>query len=338
MRSEIVDAANVVFAKVLEALERDRLERASNLVEEARRRLGERGGDPLPPFERLVDYSGPTFLGFLDERLSERCRRYNLNLYLPPIAKRLGEPDFAVRRYSGDEVIRRLRSTFARFPDPPTPFQWKIFEAMLCAAKALIYGQEYDSDPNWVLERNGWSEDNDIVAVLTGRKTGKTTGLAMAHLAFMMVIRGYRSVNASRTLEQSMIVVDLANQLAPMHPMIKELGMRIEPARARRIAISSPTEGWTSTLEAVCGEGNVRTLSKLQTFFFLFFCAAASVSHYPKVREAASRISSSVGRSASAVVAAPDRECLRHAVASASCMHEYSFCGCTKPALLKVDW
>jgi hypothetical protein len=78
--------------------------------------------------------------------------------------------------------------------------------------------------------------------VLTGRKTGKSTALAMAHLAFMFVICGYRGVNASRTLEQAMIILDLARQLIRCHPDLKALGMRFAQVRARYMSIVGPDD------------------------------------------------------------------------------------------------
>ncbi len=114
-----------------------------------------------------------------------------------------------------------------------------------------------------MLERNGWIEDNDLVAVLTGRKTGKSTGLSMSHLAFMMVIQGYRGCNASRTVEQAIIIVDLGRQLVVRHPDLRAQGMRIDQSRARYLSIKK-TNNTISSLE-------VRFITYFIIFFY-FFC------------------------------------------------------------------
>ena len=125
-----------------------------------------------------------------------------------------------------------------------------------------------------MLERNGWIEDNDLVAVLTGRKTGKSTGLSMSHLAFMMVIQGYRGCNASRTVEQAIIIVDLGRQLVVRHPDLRAQGMRIDQSRARYLSIKK-TNNTISSLECKCGDGNVSV--SLIFLSFVFFSSERSV-------------------------------------------------------------
>ncbi len=141
LRSEIQKLARAEFHEALAELDRARELRASKLVEEAKRRAGERGGGPLPKFSNLVDYSS-SYAKTYESYLSKKCKHYNDMRYIPACEHSFGDPAYQLRGFSGDEVLRALRSVFGRFPDAPTPFQWKVFEAMLCAAKALIYGQE----------------------------------------------------------------------------------------------------------------------------------------------------------------------------------------------------
>jgi hypothetical protein len=279
MRQAIRDFTNNKIQTALRELELGRQRRATQLLADVAQRANEKTGAPLPPFACLLDYT-KSYGGQFRTYANRLCEQYRRAFFLPSIYSVLAEPDVRMSGTTGDEVLRTLRHVYASFPEPPTPFQWKIFEAMCCAASALIYGQEKSQDPNWVLERNNWVEDDGIVGILTGRKTGKSTALAMCHLTFMMVIRGYRGVNASRTLEQAVIIIDLARQLVRRHPHMKLAGLRVEQVRQRFLSIVSADGSWSSSLEAKCGDGAVRRKKKKISLFVCLFSLGRTGKYY----------------------------------------------------------
>ncbi len=94
----------------------------------------------------------------------------------------------------------------------------------------------------YVNDRNGWRFTDGVVGVLTGRKTGKSTGLAMICIAYMFVISGFRGAVASRTLEQAKIIVKTVQQLVKRHPWFKQHGFRVGQMRATYVSIIGPDD------------------------------------------------------------------------------------------------
>jgi hypothetical protein len=240
MKDQVRMAVGSSFRQAFVAMRKKREVQASELLQE-KLEQHERPADQAQSHERLLDYAHSFAAGMV--RVAKTfATRFNNMRRMPTVPESFAEPAYQLRAQGGDEVLRQLRSVFSRFPDKPTKFQWMIFDATCCAAKALIYGEEYFGDPNWVLERNGWSDDNDIAAVLTGRKTGKSTGLAMTALSFMFVIPGFRGVVGSRTLEQALIIPDLAKQLISRHPDFQGMGLEVRDMRARYFSIGPASD------------------------------------------------------------------------------------------------
>ena len=69
--------------------------------------------------------------------------KYNRMLYVPPVEQSYNDPIYDHVGFAGDETLKRLREVCRRFPDPPTPLQWKLLESSFCAMASLIYGPEY---------------------------------------------------------------------------------------------------------------------------------------------------------------------------------------------------
>ena len=77
---------------------------------------------------------------------------------------------------------------FSSFPEPPTPFQWKIFQAVCSANAPTIIGNAFFNDPERWIKMIGGRYTDGIVGILTGRKTGKSTGLAYVIITLMFVV------------------------------------------------------------------------------------------------------------------------------------------------------
>ena len=117
-----------------------------NLVHARQKRAGELLQDVAvqdlgPKHERMIDYTASYTVGMI--RIARRYSdRYNAARRIPPIYDSFAEPCYMRRGQAGDEVLLALRTTFARFPERPTKFQWLIFDNICCAAKGIIYGEE----------------------------------------------------------------------------------------------------------------------------------------------------------------------------------------------------
>jgi hypothetical protein len=240
LRNRVQNWAQNEFQQALQKLEQARNKHAQLAVEEQHQAEQDNTRDGQHGTDRLLDYTQSYTKGLI--RIAKSFSdRYNEMLRIPPLHESVMDPAYGLRGQGGDEVLAALESVFSQFFDKPTRFQWAMFRATCCAAKALIYGDEYFADPNWVLERNGWDDDCDLVGILTGRKTGKSTGLAMIALTFMFVIAGVRIVVGSRTLAQSCIV-----------PGMRKNGtiLLIHCLRSRQNAHSAPSDGHRRTGQA----------------------------------------------------------------------------------------
>ena len=160
MRNRVQEAAAAAFGNAIRKLEEDRRRHAERVLEEAKHHAqAEQNGDTLPAYSRMIDYSS-SYAGRLEKIAAQMHTRYQRKLIIPRAEDSYAEPAYQMRGFGGDEVLRALRTVFSRFPDHPTAFQWTLFDAMCNVAKAIIYGQTWFSDPNWVLERNGWVDGN----------------------------------------------------------------------------------------------------------------------------------------------------------------------------------
>lgn len=256
------DAVRKRYEQAIERLQREREERIGRLAEVTKNRVA---SHELPPQTTFVDFTPA--VRRLSDHAAELCKKYLPMLYIPRVSRSFADPVYDQRSYSGNDVHSNLKSVLETFPDPPTQFQWKLADATFAATAPLIYGEEYNIDPEYINDRHGWRFTDGVVGVLTGRKTGKSTGLAMICIAYMFVISGFRGAVASRTLEQAKIIVKTVQQLVKRHPWFKEHGFRVGQMRATYVSIIGPDETERS-IEAKCGDGNVSRLLLLSFFSF----------------------------------------------------------------------
>jgi hypothetical protein len=136
LRRRVALEAQKSFRVALKILEEARQKRALEVLKDVAVQ------DAGPQHQRMIDYTGSYTPGLV--RIAKRhTDRYNAQRRIPRLEDSFAEPSYMMRGQAGDEVLMALRTSFARFPEKPTKFQWMIFDAVCCAAKALIYGEEY---------------------------------------------------------------------------------------------------------------------------------------------------------------------------------------------------
>lgn len=132
----------------------------------------------VPGAIRKVSYA--SYVGRFREHVGRLDATYRRLCRPPDIAASYADPAYEIRGISGDDVLQKMLHCAATFADPPTSLQFKIIKRSLEAMAALIYGEEWGVDRDWICERNGWNDLYGVLSVLTPRKFGKTTVLACA--------------------------------------------------------------------------------------------------------------------------------------------------------------
>lgn len=199
---------------------------------------------------------------------------YERAIFVPRLSASFGDPSFSDRTRDGEQVFRQILRAFVSFPDPPTPFQHKLFAACASACAPMIFGEEFFSDPTRCLSIIGGRYTDGIVGVLTGRKTGKSTGLAYIAISFMFVIKNWKGIIVSKTLEQAKIILDTIKGLIQVHPLWAELGFKVVESRATALVIQSK-DGSLRWIESRCGSGEVRATPTPPRPLLLLRCFSA---------------------------------------------------------------
>ena len=209
----------------------------------------------LPATERVVIWA---------EKISTEYRKM---LFTPTVVDSYNDPYFNYRRSSGEEAYSAMVEAFSAFPEPPTPFQWKIFQAVCSANAPTIIGPAFFNDPERWIRMIGGRYTDGIVGILTGRKTGKSTGLAYVIICLLFVVSAFKCIVSSKILDQAKIILTTVRTLIQRHPWFKSRGYSIFESRATCLSIRGP-DGTIRTIESKCGNGEVRVPT---CTFFVFF-------------------------------------------------------------------
>lgn len=127
-------------------------------------------------------------------------------------------------------IIDRIRDDAKHFRvsggHGPNAFQIELIEFWLELSAPYIYGEFWQTDYVAIKQRNGWNTPNNgIGAVRSGRKDGKSTGIAMCVVLGMMNLPNYEVALFARVHKQSRIILGMAIQLAYAHPRFREFYM-----------------------------------------------------------------------------------------------------------------
>jgi hypothetical protein len=118
----------------------------------------------------------------------------------------------------------------------------------------------------YILRRNGWSETNGVLGLLTGRKTGKSTACAMACIIVMMCIQSAQIIVTSRTLKQAQIILNTVRILIRIHPLFKKWGFKMGELQNTTVLTFIGPDGSERKIEALCGDGTACFPSSLLSF------------------------------------------------------------------------
>lgn len=134
------------FADALDELD-DAFESNLQQLSEAHAQASPLNAD-LPPPTLLVDHREA--MNQFEVAIDRLCKRFSRSLYIPPVHVSFNDPYYDQKSYQGDEVLRKFRQVYESFPEPPTSMQKRFLEASMASMAALIYGDEYSNDPEYV--------------------------------------------------------------------------------------------------------------------------------------------------------------------------------------------
>lgn len=197
--------------------------------------------------------------------------RFEQRTFIPTAAQSYANAQYDSRTLQGDEVIRNTRRDFLACSPPPTSVQKRMFETYLQVKAPRIYGAEWESDKCAILKRNAWREYDGILLTLTGRKEGKSTGLAQNCLSTVLNVPNWRIAVFSRTREQAQIILLLVIHMFRKHPRAAEFKATFSK---REFTISTATD--TRTITAYSGDANVSVVCCL----FLFLASLLLIRRY----------------------------------------------------------
>lgn len=198
----------------------------------------------LSKAERLVDKRFSTFEQFCSTFWSPA------QMYSAPLFERGASID---ERHA---IIDRIRADALQFTPRPHAFQIDLIEFWLELGAPYIYGEFWQTDYISIKKRNGWiTPNNGVGAVRSGRKDGKSTGIAMCVTLGLFNLTSYTIALFAKVREQSRIILGLVIELSRTHPRYSEFYVP-RPSRDRFIIRGGAND--ERVVQAHSGDPNVR--------------------------------------------------------------------------------
>jgi hypothetical protein len=204
---------------------------------------------PLVPYEaalswrrqQLAEYAPRSFLMTFDQMLGNPMMR---QLYEPPS--------------DGHQILRQMNADIDRMVQPPNEFQRPLIAFTMQLAAPRIYGREWRTNQTAIRRINNWPDINHgIGATITGRKEGKSTGLAMVTLIFLFNVPYMKVALFSKTKEQACIILGMAKEQLRGHGRASEF--RIDSS-AEVIRVEHLATGNVRVCTAYSGSADVSIL------------------------------------------------------------------------------
>lgn len=130
-----------------------------------------------------------------------------------PMLRQMYEP-----MSSGHAIVRQMQQDIEGFTPQPTDFQRQVIDFTTQLSAPRIYGREWKTNQLSIKRINGWTETyHGIGALMTGRKEGKSTGLAMVTVISLFNIPSGKIALFSKTQQQARIILGMAKELAQAH-------------------------------------------------------------------------------------------------------------------------
>lgn len=106
---------------------------------------------------------------------------------------------------AGDECVEKIRRVLFEFGLKPTFNQITFFESMIRACLKFIYRYDFEQNVDRLMKENNWDEIIQEVLIITARRMGKTTAVAM-FVAALMICVPHVTIMVSRFLKSSIFL------------------------------------------------------------------------------------------------------------------------------------
>jgi len=170
-----------------------------------------------------------------------------------PMMRQMYEP-----MSDGHQIVRQMNLDIDAFSPQPTDFQRMLIGFTIELSAPRIYGREWRTHQLSIKRVNGWTESyHGIGAVMTGRKEGKSTGLAMVTTIALFNLASAKIALFSKTLQQARIILGMAKELAQNHGRTAEF--KIE-TNADQIKVTHLATGNVRLCTAYSGSADVSCL------------------------------------------------------------------------------
>lgn len=107
---------------------------------------------------------------------------------VPKTFEMYSNPAYHQSKGKGDEVLRSLRETLDQFGMKRHINQIRFHEEMIKACLRIIYRTDFEQNIDRVLLENNWDKIVQEVLIITARRIGKTTAVAIYAAALLMCV------------------------------------------------------------------------------------------------------------------------------------------------------
>jgi len=152
-------------------------------------------------------------------------QRYTRHARLMDVPSMLADPEVVQEEEAleGFSIIRQIKLDIPELAKPPTDFQMGLIWFIVQLMAPRIFGQAWATDRVRIKREMGWTDEHlGIGAVLTGRKEGKSTGMAMACALLLLNLKNFPIALFSRTREQARIILGMTRELLIGHPRVNQ--------------------------------------------------------------------------------------------------------------------
>jgi hypothetical protein len=169
----------------------------------------------------------------------------------------------------GDQCMAAIRTILDQFGMERQPMQVQFHESMLQACLRSIYKYDFEQNIDRVLVENGWARMMQECLVVTARRMGKTTAVAMFAAALLMCCPNIIIIVFSVSLTSSRKMVQTIRDFLEMHPVGTQMLQR--PGNKDKIVLIGGDHD-RRVVESKPGRGEVILVCLFFDGFVFVFC------------------------------------------------------------------
>lgn len=194
--------------------------------------------------------------------------------YPVPARESFKDPRFEEQRFNGDSVLSSCRHDLTRFLPgfKPTEVQMKMHEMSFMCEGPVFYRREWYLHRRLILLKNNWKRMLSILLILTPRKFGKTYFLGQHLTVHLMNFPHHEIACISKTLRQSILIVQILKKVFKMHERSNEFTFVINRATKLIVAPKGNLKD-ERIVDAYPGNANV---SQKNTYSFYYYYAVTT--------------------------------------------------------------